>query len=105
MAVATSTAIIAAAVIGAGTAVYASEEQKKIAEEDQKKRDQAAATAKAEAERISRETKPEEEALAEVAFGTGDTEIGSTQEFLVPKSTTSALGTSATGRSGLGFKV
>jgi len=104
MAVATSTALIAGALISVGSGVYASEQQKDLAEEDRKRREQVAAEAKAEADRIARETRPEGEAVKEIQFGTGDeTIIGSTQDFLVPK--TSALGASSTGRSGLGFTV
>jgi len=104
MAVSATAAIIGAAVIGAGSAAYSQSQQKKLAEEDRKRREAAAATAKEEADRIARETKPEEEGLGETKFGvdSGDGTTGTTQDFLVPK--TSALG-GATGRSGLGFKV
>jgi len=105
MAIGTTTAIIAAAVIGAASAKYSADEQKFAAKRAEDKREGAAAQAQAEADRIAAETKPEEEGLEETRFGAED-EFGvggSTQEFLVPKS--SALGGSATGRSGLGFKV
>ena len=108
MAVGTTTAIVASilgsAVIGAGSAAYSADQQSKAADEDRKRREAEAAAQKAEADRISHETRPEEEALAETKFGTQDPNtIGSAQEFLVPK--TSALGGSDTGRSGLGFVV
>ncbi len=104
MAVGTTAAIIAAAVIGAGSAAYSADQQKKAAEKDQARRTAEAASAKAEADRIASETKPEEETLTETKFGVDDEDsIGSTQEFLIPK--TSALGSEATGRSGLGFTV
>ena len=105
MAVGTTMAIIAAAAIGVGSSVYMAEEQKKAAAADRERRERAASASQAEADRIARETKPEEEALGEIKFGAED-EFGvggTTQEFVIPK--TSALGTSATGRSGLGFTV
>lgn len=117
-------AIIGAAVIGAGTTIYAQREQEKAVEaaeskralaeaEETKRREEETRRAKAEAaaikaenERIARETKPEEEALQEIQFGVeglGSTGTGATQEFLIPKVRT--LGGTGTGRSGLGFKV
>jgi len=97
-------AVIGAAIIGAGSGLYSADQQRKAAKDDRNRREAAAAAQQAEADRISRETRPEEQALAETKFGTQDTtQAGSTQEFLIPK--TSALGGSATGRSGLGFKV
>ena len=99
-------AVIASAVIGAGSAAYQADEQKKAAEEDRKRRETAAAEAQAEADRIARETRPDEEALGEIGFGVdrGDEFVGgSTQEFLIPK--TSALGGASYGLSGLGFAV
>lgn len=105
MAVGTTTAIITAALIGVGSSAIAAGQQEDLAEEDRKRREEAVAEKKAETERIARETRPEQETVKEIEFGTADkTTIGSTQEFLVPK-TTGALGVSATGRSGLGFKV
>ena len=104
MGIEVATALIASAVISAGSAYYSADQQKKAAKDDRNRREAEAAAQQAEADRISRETRPEEEALAETKFGTQDTtRAGSTQEFLIPK--TSALGGSATGRSGLGFKV
>ena len=97
-------ALVASAVISAGSAYYSAEQQKKAVKEDRNIREAETAAQQAEADRISRETRPEEQALAETKFGTQDTtQAGSTQDFLIPK--TSALGSSATGRSGLGFKV
>ena len=103
MAVATTTAIIAAAAIGVGSSMYSADQQKKAAKEDQERREREAASAKAESDRIASETKPEGESLEETKFGVGkEGNIGgSTQEFIIPK--TSALG--AGGRSGLGFTV
>ena len=97
-------AVIASAVIGAGSSLYAADQQKKAAEEAERKR-AAAAAAKAESDRIARDTKPEEEALGEISYGTNDefTGVGSTQEFIVPKN--NSIGSSGSGRSGLGFTV
>lgn len=106
MAVTTAAAVITAGVLAAGSSVYAAQEQKKAAKADQARREAEAAASKAEADRIARETKPEEESLADTKFGTdgeGSTG-GSSQDFLIPRKN-SALGTSGTGRSGLGFKV
>lgn len=100
-------ATILSTVVGGGLSLYQSGRQEDIAEEDQKKRDKAAAEAKAETERIARETRPEGETATGIEFGTGDRggPTGSTEDFLVPK--TSALGaaTGSSGRSGLGFTV
>ena len=95
---------IIAAVIGAGTTLYASEEQKAATEEAQAKQDTAFASAKAEEARILREARPDDlTAEATIQFGTGaQDKPGTAQEFLVPR-TTSALGTA--GASGLGFNV
>lgn len=99
------TAIIASAVIGAASSAYQAKEQKKAAEADANRRRQEAEAQKAEADRIARETKPEEESLGEVNFGAESDSFstGSTQEFLVPK--TGSLGKGSSGRSGLGFKI
>jgi len=98
-------ATVLAVAVGAGSTIYAQKQQEKAAEADRKRREKEAAASKAEADRIARETKPEEEALGETKFGADDaTDVGgSTQDFLIPK--TSALGGSTGGRSGLGFTV
>ena len=97
---------VAAAAIGVVSSAYQAKEQQKAADKDQDRRREAATSAKAESDRISRETKPEGESLDEVDFGAEGTSGvgGSASDFLIPKSS-SALGTSASGRSGLGFKV
>jgi len=104
MAVATSTALIATAVIGAGSAYYQGEKQEEIAEEQQQRVD---AQRRAEQERqkqIARDTKPEELGAKGVKLG-GDSPLGDAYaEFLTPKTDkSSTLGTSGT--SGLGFAV
>jgi len=103
MAVSTVAAIITAGALAAGSTIYSAEQQKKAAKADADRRAAEAASSKAEADRIASETKPEEEGLIETRFGTGEEDAvgGSTQEFLIPK--TSALG--AGGRSGLGFNI
>ena len=106
MAAATVAAIVIASVIGAGSSMYQAEQQKKAAEDAENKREQAATAAKAEADRIASETKPEEEAAKGVKFGSGDGELGKYEDFLVPKTSSSAgLTASSGGLSGLGFKV
>jgi membrane protein involved in colicin uptake len=86
--------------------MYQAEQQKKAAEDAERKREQAAAAAKAEADMIASETKPEEEAADGVKFGSGDGELDKYEDFLVPKNTSSAgLTASNGGLSGLGFKV
>lgn len=107
MAVATSTALIAAAVIGAGATAgasyYAAEQQEDMAEAERKRIKQAEADRKREADRIARDTRPEGETASSIVFGRGDNVAGgSASDFLVPKSG-SALG--VTGKSGLGFSV
>jgi len=113
---------IVSAAIGAGSSYRASNIQQKAASSAQteqlvastieankrkKEAEEAKATAARIAEegrRVAEETRPDEQGLGEVQFGADDDEeIGSTQDFLVPKS--SALGSSGSGRSGLGFKV
>lgn len=98
-------AIIAATVIGAGSAYYQAEQTKKAASDDRSRRESEAAAQKAEADRIANETKPEEQALEDTKFGLSDPniDIGSSNDFIIPK--TSALGGSKLGRSGLGFAV
>ena len=112
----TAVAIIGAAVIGAGSAAYSSTQQRNSAKDarsrdleaqaaEQKRLDAEAATQKAEADRIARETKPEEEGLDEIEFGTGedDKKLNRSTDFLIPRGT--SLGSGNSGRSGLGFKV
>lgn len=100
-----SAAILAAAAVGAGATYYSTEEQKNIAEQEQRRLDKEEADRKKEAERIARDTRPEGEAATSVKFGAGqDTTVGSTQDFLIPKSGAVGLGGTTSG-SGLGFSV
>lgn len=100
------TAIIASAVVGAGTAVYTAEKQEDIAEEERKRLEREEAERKREADRIAKETRPEGEAATSIQFGTtGSTDKGgSTSDFLVTKGG-GALGGTSNGGSGLGFNV
>ena len=99
-------AVVASAVIGAGSTMYASEKAKDAAEDQARELREAERRKKIEAERIARETRPEGESLSDTEFGSRETEeerLGSVDDFLVPKSK-SSLGSSDTG-SGLGFNV
>ena len=100
-------AIVAAAVIGAGSAYIAGEKQEKAAKAAAEKVERARAAEEAEALRIAQEARPEGEAVEGVQFGAEDTTTGSFQDFLQPRTDVTAksgLGT-ATGTSGLGFAV
>ena len=103
MAIGTAAAILASAAIGAGASVYTANKQEEAAEEQRRRLEREEEERRKEAERIARETRPEGETLSAVTFGTGGNEpLGSTSDFLVPKTGT-ALG--GTGSSGLGFSV
>jgi len=100
-----ATAIIAAAVIGAGASIYAAEKQEDIANKERKRLEREEEERRAEAERIARETRPEGEELSSISFGAKDTNtlaMGSTSDFLVTKTGSTFGGTSG---SGLGFSV
>ena len=107
---------IAAIVNGAGASSYNATQQRNSAKDaasrdlavqaaEQKRLDAAAAEEIAEADRIASETRPEEEGLDEIKFGTGedDKKLNKSTDFLIPRGT--ALGSGDSGRSGLGFKV
>ena len=93
--------MIVSAVIGAGSAAYQADEQKKIADSSAKDVLLAEKERKAEVERIARDTRPDGEALDSIEFGVDreENELGSVSDFLRPKTT--ALGTTANGGSGL----
>lgn len=97
-------AVIGAAVIGAGSSIYSANEQSRIAKEQQRKLEEAERARVAEAERIARETRPDAETLNAPKFGTDDGTIGSTSQFEVKKTTSSALGSTGLA-AGLGFNV
>lgn len=100
-----ASAIIVSSLIGVGSSLYQAGEQEEAAEKERKRLEAAAEEQRLETERIAKETRPEGETIEGIEFGTGSKagDIGSTSDFLVPK--TSALGASSTGLSGLGFKV
>lgn len=104
---ATATAIVyasvASAVVGAGSAAYQAEEQKKAAGEDERKRMAEAEKEQLRVKQIAEDTRPDEKAATGVEFGSGASGSvgGSTSDFVVPK--TSSL--TSSGSSGLGFVV
>lgn len=99
-----ATAIIAAAVIGAGASIYAAEKQEDIANKEAARLAREEEERRAETERIAKETRPEGEELSSIAFGgkDGGAVGGSTSDFLVTKAGGTLGGTSG---SGLGFNV
>ena len=104
MSAATAVAVLASAAIGAGTSMYSASEQERLASEQAEKLKQAEAESQAEADRIASLSKPDEEEVSSIGFGTDDgEESGSYSDFSVGKNTTSSLGTS--GGSGLGFNT
>ena len=105
---AVTTAIIGSAVIGAGVSVYEGQQQKKAAQDQQNRLAAEQARQKAEAARISRETRPTGQTVGDaVKFGTMSNTPMGVNDFLVPtstnKKTTSGLGVAGSGNSGLGF--
>jgi len=99
-----SAAIVIGAVVSASSAAYQADQQKKAAKADADKREQAAADEQARLDEIARNTKPEEESLDSTEFG-GDADVGSYQDFLVPKPSNKATKTSAGVQSGGGGGV
>ena len=107
-----SAAIVIGAVVSASSAAYQADQQKKAAKADADKREKAAAEEQARLDEIARNTKPEEESLEATEFG-GDADVGSYQDFLVPKPSNkgakSSAGVQANGAAGLnnsgGFNV
>ena len=96
-----SGAITAAVIIGAGASIYASEKQAKAQKKAMYAQLAAQRAAEEEANRIARETRPEEIGATLQVGGTTSvgSNVGSTADFLIPKAKT--LG--STGSSGLGF--
>lgn len=85
--------VIASAVIGAGSSLYQADQAKKAQEKADAKREEARRIEEARLAQIAADTKPEEES-ATVNFGEADSGEagGSYDDFLVSKSSTSALG-------------
>jgi len=104
MAVATSTALIISAAIGAVAAKSAADKQKKATEAAQRRTEEANTLEQERLAKIEEESKPTELTAEGIKFGTQDdsTKTGGVEDFLVKK-TTSQLG--ATGASGLGFAL
>ena len=90
--------------ITAGSAAYQADEQRDTAREEEKKRLNAQKEAEAESKRIALASTPEAEAVGSIEYGV-ESEIGSTQDFIVNKATTTSAGLMASGgaRSGLGY--
>ena len=98
-----SGAITAAVIIGAGASIYASNQQAKAQKSATNAQLADQAKAEEEANRIARETRPEEIGATLQVGGTTTigSNVGSTADFLIPK--IKSLGSS--GGSGLGFSV
>ena len=96
--------VIGSVVLGAASSAQAAHQQRKAAKADADRRTAAAQAEQDKADLIASETRPDEQALGDTKFGTGDVNStgGSTTDFLVPKS--NSLG-GGTGRSGLGFSI
>lgn len=99
------TAVIASALVGAGTSYYQAEQQKKAADAQAEELKRQEEERQAEIERIARDTRPEAETLQSIQFGSdtaSSTSVGSVDDFLVPLDTSkSQLSTSTSGS--LGF--
>ena len=106
MAVGTTAAIIGAAVIGAGSAAYQAEEQRRTARDAQRRVDAENQRQQAEAARISRDTRPEGETVGQaVKLGVMDEDTMGVSDFLISKPTGQSPSGLNTGdqKSGLGF--
>ena len=96
------TAALLSAVIGAGTAVYSSEQAKSAAQKAEDEQTRLREEAQEEADRLAAEARPEEE-TATIEFGAEDEEeLGSANDFLVSKTVSTGL-TSGSLTGGLGF--
>lgn len=101
--------VIAAAVIssivGAGSSMYAADEQRKAQEEAEKRAAEAREAAEREKIRIARETRPEAKSAEGIKYGIQDDNgTGSFEDFLVKKDTVQKTsGLKTTGLSGLGY--
>lgn len=101
-----SGAIIASAVIGAGSAAHSSHQQRKATREAEEEQRRITEEERLRSEQIARDTGPEGEA-ATIAFGSQkkDSTVGSFSDFLVPKGSSKTAGLSTGSGSGLGFGV
>lgn len=101
-------AVIGSAIIGAGTSMYQADQQKKAAEEQQQRLEAERAAKEAEAARVAALTRPEEQSAKSVKFGSDtnqDSGIGSVNDFLIPKKSTTLGIASTNGGSPLGFQL
>ena len=96
-------AIVFSSILATGSSIHASSEQKKIADEAAARAENERLLAEKEAERIARETKPEELGAEGVKLGLDDGTSGSFEDFLQPKTTAKTSGLNSSGFSGLGF--
>lgn len=99
------TAVVASAVIGAASAAYQSDEQKKLAKKDRDARESARVAEQERLDKIELDKRPTEENAGQIEFGQGDGDTMSNgfNDFIT-KPSPSPLGGGA-GRSGLGFTV
>lgn len=98
-------ALIASAVIGAGSAAYTASESKKASKEASSKAAQLAEERQADEKKIRDASVTPES--ASVTFGVDDEEensLGSFNDFIAPKASTTGLGSTSTSV-GLGFNV
>ena len=102
----TGAAIIASAIIGAGTSAYAGSQQRKAQEEAEAEQRRVREEEEERARQIAADARPEGE-QATIAFGSQKKggEVGSFSDFLVPKSSSKTAGLSTGSGSGLGFGV
>jgi len=102
----TATAILASAVIGAGASVYEGNQQKKAAQDAENQRRAADRVNQARIDQVNKDTRPDQQSAGQIDFGSNTSGItGSTNDFLIPASGSkqNSLGSSSSGRSGLGF--
>ena len=100
------TAVIGSSLIAAGSGFYQAEEQRRAQRESQRRIDAENARQQAEAERISRETRPEGETVGQaVKLGVMDEDTMGVSDFLISKPTGQSPSGLNTGdqKSGLGF--
>lgn len=96
------TAALLSAVIGAGSAIHSGAQARSAAKDAADEQERLRTEAQEEADRLAAEARPEEE-TATIEFGKEDEEeLGSTNDFLISKTTSTGL-TSGSLTGGLGF--
>lgn len=100
------TALVASAILSAGSAAYSSSQQRKAQREAEEEQKRIQEEERKRSEQIAADTRPEGE-QATIAFGSQKKggEVGSFSDFLVPKSASKTAGLSTGSGSGLGFGV